>query len=334
MTKKAFQLEAVTDLKSGLLFGPEFLGLSRPATIGGVDVRVRIPAFEFINGENEAFRPRLPAAAKIDWVSHFTQAPHSEWHPFGKVTSWHPKKPNGGISEFNVNRLFFLSVAKATEAEAQKFLHGVDGWRDLLELWIEVVAKVDQQRSGVDVEQHGVGTRVWLQCAGPKGKKGKSVNCKHPISATVRKFPILPITHVEWREILRLASEGVEPPEVYVLLRDARRELNQKRFRRSVLDSATAAEVALAKLRDDALKPATPGVATYVQGRARQLGGLLEFHKVNKQSLPEGIQEEIALPRNQAIHSGAEPTGGAAGKCLKKAEEVVDLAFPHSQLLS
>lgn len=109
--------------------------------------------------------------------------------------------------------------------------------------------------------------------------------------------------------------------------------MNEGRLRRSVLDTATAAEVALTKLRDDVLAGGDPKVSEYVQEKAQQIGRLVEFLSKQGGKLPDGIQQEIARPRNKAIHEGREPDEETATKALEKAEEVLDLAFPWKNLL-
>jgi hypothetical protein len=109
--------------------------------------------------------------------------------------------------------------------------------------------------------------------------------------------------------------------------------LGAKRYRRSVLDAATAAEIALTKLRDDALAGSEPRVGDYVREKAQQIGRLVEFLSKQGRKLPDRIQQEIVEPRNKAIHEGREPGEETATKALEKAEEVLDLAFPWKKLL-
>ena len=143
----------------------------------------------------------------------------------------------------------------------------------------------------------------------------------------------LSITPWQWGKMLGVASVGTDPPEAHLFLRDARTALNAGRYRRSVLDSATAAELALAKLRDDELAGSDVRLAAYVQKRASQVRTLSEFLKKMHRPLPGRINEDIGEPRNEAIHRGREPSEAQAGGALEKAEEVVDVALPWKKLL-
>ena len=131
---------------------------------------------------------------------------------------------------------------------------------------------------------------------------------------------------------MKAASSGTNPPEAHLFLRDARRDLGAKRYRRSVLDAATAAEIALTTLRDDVLTDSDPKVGEYVQEKAQQIGRLVEFLSKQGRKLPDRIHQEIAQPRNKVIHEGREPDEETATKALEKAEEVLDLAFLWEKL--
>jgi HEPN domain-containing protein len=150
---------------------------------------------------------------------------------------------------------------------------------------------------------------------------------------TVTSFDSLPITPLQWRKILEKASGGAEPAGAHLFLRDARRALNEGHTRRSVLDSATAAEVGLTRLRDNALANAAPKLAEYTRDHAQQIMRLVRFLDSVGKKLPGRIQQDIAEPRNRAIHEGEQPDREAAATALAKAEEIVDLAFPWKKLL-
>jgi hypothetical protein len=211
-------------------------------------------------------------------------------------------------------------------------LHGIEKWAELLETWIEVFTRRDLHHRGVRVENdYGSSAYVWLYRG--KGVKGKTVRSHKSPVIKVTRYPTLPITPREWRRLLARAGGGEEPPDAHLFLRDARRALSEGRHRRSVLDSATASEVALTKLRDERLADAEAGLAEYAKGKAQQIMGLVGFLGRVGLELPGRIQQEIAEPRNKAIHQGEHLDRETALAALKKAEEVVDLAFPRKQLL-
>lgn len=340
MTKQLYSLEAVTKLKASLPLGPDFLGMARPATIGGINVSVILPHFSFNkptsalrDGSFEPFFPphlkRVPDI-KIDWIEHYAQLSETEQDLVGRVTKWNPRKSDGGIELFHAARVAMFSKNKITKAQGQKLLHETDVWKALLNLWVEVVSKTDLSESGVEANQHGQETDIVLN----RRSYQKELFCKHPTEMTVKLSTPLTLTPLQWRKILVKASNSESPPESHRFLVDARRELNAKRYRRSVLDSATATEIALIKLRDDVLKKRTTSrMATYVQKRSDQIGRLVDFHETAGRFLPGDIKREIASPRNKAIHEGKEPMPEVAKTALIRATEVVDMAFAPGKLL-
>lgn len=326
---KTYRAEAVIDLPAALLLGSDFLGLLKPAVIGGVEVHVVLPNFNKSGTETVLHR-----RSRVDWVGSL-KAKDSKgdprwpfeqddrgW-PFGRAFGW------GAEREFSVTRLLVLPKKQLTFQEARRLHDAAADWVQLLETWIEVVTREDLHREMVTVDKPAQSAYVWLD----RGKSpGKVLKGKHTITLNL-DVRSLPFTPREWRRTLARASADERPPEAHIFLRDARHARNIARYRRSVLDSATAAELGLAKLRDDELAESKPPLESYVREKAQQIGRLSEFLSAMGRTLPERIQQEIGKPRNQAIHEGREPDEETATKALKKAEEVVDLAFPLKKLL-
>jgi len=296
--------------------------LLKPARIGGVDLHVVLPDFKGDAGEGAVLHSR----AQHDWLGFFAkreQDDDRDW-PFGGVAKWQ----GGDVVEFSAHRLLALPKSRLTSAEARKLKLAVDGWVGLLETWIDVVAQVDLRKKTIKIDRRGKSAVVWLD----RGKKpGELVPGKHGI--TLAFEGTLAITPWQWGKMLAKASDGATPPEAHLFLRDARHARNTGHHRRSVLDSATAAELSLAKLRDDCLGSSSLRLAGFVRKKARQIDGLSKFLKDMGRKLPEGLKNELNEPRNQAIHAGHELDEKTASQALEKAEEVVDLAFAWKKLL-
>jgi hypothetical protein len=321
---KTYTAEAVIDLPAPLLLGPEFLGLLKPAVVGGVEVHVVLPDFKV--GET-GFETVLHPRARVDWLGSFAkkESEDDRESPFGGVTSW---QGTGKVLQFSATRLLVLPRSRVTRRSARSLHRAADDWVQLLEMWIEVVAREDLHQERVRVENPGRSAYVWLS----KGKKQGGVLKTEPLIVINLGGPLTIIPR-QWGRMLMKASEGAQPPEAHLFLRDARNARNSGRYRRSVLDSATAAELGLAKLRDDDLAGSGALLQKYVQGKAQQISRLSEFLSTMGNELPEKIQQEIGEPRNKAMHEGHEPDEETATKALDKAEQVVDLAFPWRKLL-
>jgi hypothetical protein len=320
---KTYEAEAVLDLPTVLLLRSDLVGLVRPATIDGVDVQVLLPDFRLDGG---AFEPLVHSRANIDWAAALADKEDEgddPGYPFGRVV----RRRGETIREFTAYRLLVRPRSKLTRAEARKLRDGADDWASLLGTWIEVVNREDLQRKTVRVERIGESASVWLD----RGVDGELFAVRRRVFVNLSKGPT--VGKLQWGRMVAKASAGVRPPEAHLFLRDARHEKNIGRHRRSVLDSATAAELGLAKLRDHHLAGSNDRLAAYARKEARQLSGLAEFLKDMDQKLPAKLQQDISEPRNLAIHQGHEPDEATASKALAKAEEVVDLAFPWKKLL-
>jgi hypothetical protein len=318
-----YNAEAVIELSAPLWLGPEFLGLLKPARIGGVDVHIALPDFERdVVGETV-----LHSRSRFDWVVFFAgrnRDDDRDW-PFGGVAKWKQDE----VVEFTAHRLLVLPRHRVTLAKARKFKAAVDAWVELFELWIEVVAREDLHRKQIQVERQGQSAFVWL--ARGKEPEGEFLPVKHRIM--VHFGGKLTVSPWQWGKMLAKASAGATPPEAHVFLRNARHAKNVGHYRRSVLDSATAAELSLAQLRDAYLSNSDARLTNYVSTRARQIDGLVRFLKDMGRRLPDGIKNDLNEPRNQAIHAGHELDEETADAALGKAEEIADLAFPWKKLL-
>jgi hypothetical protein len=202
------------------------LGLLKPARIGGVDVHIVLPDFE----RNFVGRTVLHSRSRYDWLGFFAGDRDDDRDlPSGGVAKWRQDE----IAEFTAHRLLALPRHRVKLANARKFKAAVDDWVELLELWIEVVAREDLHREQIKVERQGQSALVWLD----RGKEPNGIFVPEKRRIMLNFGEILAVTHVS--------------------LRDARHAKNVAHHRRSVLDSATAVELCLAKLRDQALTGAT-----------------------------------------------------------------------------
>jgi HEPN domain-containing protein len=322
-----FLLEAVIGLDHSLLLDGSFKGVAEGATIGGVDVKVQLPDFEANDAD---FQAKWPSRLKAKWSSYFGKPPFADPFALGRVLEWKADQGPEGISRFAVSKLVVFSNETVSEKQAQKLLHLGEEWQRRLILWTEIIASPNVADESSDVIQHATDTFVWLDTGG----SSKQITCPHPTQISI-VLPDLPHMTVEqWRKLLVKASSDEAPPEAYVLLRNASRLLSQKRYRSSVLDAATAAEIALTELQ---ARSFPSGMSRHdkddLKKRYRQFDGLLDSLALMNVSRPAHVRDEVANPRNDAIHQGKEPSEEAARHCLAKAQEVVEHVFPIDSLL-
>jgi len=321
---KTYPAEAVITLSAPLWLGPEFNGLLKSGQIAGVDVHIVLPKF---GQPSDEFDTILHPRALVNWVASLRERKDDddwEW-PFGGVARWGPQ---GQVEEFSAHRLLVLPKDKLTLAEARRLKMAADDWAELLERWIEVVAREDLHRDHVKVDRRGSSAFVWID-------RDRKPTGLLPSQQTIT-FSFggrLSLTPWQWGKVLKKAGEGIALPEAHAFLRDARQAKNLGHHRRSVLDSATAAELALSMLREELLAGVAPGLAKHVRRGVRQIGPIASLLEKSRKDIPPGIDDEIGKPRNDAIHAGLGLNQETADRALAKAEEVVDLALPWKGLL-
>jgi hypothetical protein len=300
--------------------------LLKPATIGGIGAHIVLPSFRRgIVQTDTTLHPR----AQVDWLDFFRRRNSEDdrdW-PFGGVSRWE-KGGRGGVGEFSVHRLLVLPKRALTLREGRKLKASVDDWVGLFELWVEVVARADLHRRHVWIERQGRSAVVWLD----RGKTTEGGILAGEQKLMLNLGGTFDITPWQWGKMLRKASRGETPTEAHIFLRDARNAANLGHHRRSVLDSATAAELALARLRDDSLAASPTHIARHVRKSVRHIGRLATFLQMSRTDIPIDVEKEIGVPRNEAIHAGDDLDEETAEKALAKAEQLVDLAFPWQHL--
>src|SRR5690606_21145260 len=112
------------------------------------------------------------------------------------------------------------------------------------------------------------------------------------------------------------------------LLLDARTAVFEEDTRRAVIDAGTAAEVAVATAIGDRLRKVgldTETIDTMVS-QANGLIGLVDLFGSLRGDLPESrkrVMNELANPRNRAVHGGEQPTPAETTTALRCAASLV-----------
>jgi hypothetical protein len=321
-----YRSEAVIELPAGLRLDGRFLGLLKPAQIGGADVHVVLPGFRG-GKEDWPGETVLHPRARFDWTAYFAHHDSEDVreHPFGAISNFR----SGNISEIYASRLLVLPRKPLTLAGARRLKVAADDWSELLVTWVEVATRADLRRRTVQNVGEGRSAYVWTE----RGPQGSGALLRDEGSLRLYFGSVLDLTPAKWGRALAATSGGRRPPEAHLFLRDARQALGAGYPRRAVLDAATATELGLTSLRDRNLARGSAGLRRYVEAHSSQIGRLCEFLSLVGSPIPARISQEVGEPRNQAIHQGREPGPETAARAVAKAEEVLELAFPWRSLL-
>lgn len=275
-----------------------------------------LPNFDF--NKPDGFGHPTPSLkgtrVKLAWLTG-----KSDDHIFGREHSRDPK--NKKVLRFTCNQLIVRSSGLATADIARKAKTDLLLWRDIFAKWWEVIGYDDLEGSNTYVEQ-----KDSLECYfiyAHNSRKTRRIKSKgeNRISIVATMANGFNLTHV--KRALKYAAHGKEPPGHYVLLIDALKHYNQKKYRQSILDSATAIEMALTLLLESRLANHSSLQRKLIFDKYKQIGGLTSALKQLGHAIPSDIGTKIGTPRNQAIHKGREIKKEEAREALEVARTFI-----------
>jgi hypothetical protein len=226
-------------------------------------------------------------------------------------------------------------AATARRVTAQLF-EAVGPWSTGLSSWLDVISERNPKpskpfslASSYPAELHGL-ELVHVDQAGDSTPQRPA-----PQPIPFGGKPITYVTKEAWRAILSYVSEGAAPPTERLLLHSAVRALDDGYPRRSVLDSATAAEIALTRMLDDRLRSSPQKLANAAPPKPRVgLGRVISNLRRLGVELPSELETVLVKTRNAAIHEGSEPTKEQARVTFLLVKALVDRAHPLQVILN
>ncbi len=255
-------------------------------------------------------------------TSGFTNNPDGTQSPeFARVARWRfETKITTTRNAFD----FFNARDRAMQEIAE--------WWALISSWISIFTKQDF----VEIGKSGSGMRVGTLVNWLGDEDGLRVNGSRDTSIpVVNDVGVDRIDHATMNRCIQLTGNGTQPPAEWLFIRDARSLINAKQYRRAVIDSGTAAELAFTALIDRQF--AANG--TSQQDRDQKFNshkGLYRLSQLlvseNAGTAPTQLNEELGRPRNKAAHRGYAPTLAEAEAAVAKSTEVVEQAYPLASL--
>ncbi|OBK90567.1 hypothetical protein [Mycolicibacter sinensis] len=308
-------LEWWYDLEPGFLAHTDVLQNSFPTRVAGRDAVVHPPgvpkgamawAGSVLGPPQFGYTAQSPPDAQWGWLDSFT-AKNEEIVAIKRLVLTSPVDPD----------------VEDVQQIAEHVVAATDTWWSAISAWVEIITGQHLTHVGhhkPDVV--GNPTSIWL--VAEDGFQSAPVTIP-----TVYRMQLSPLNLVDsamLRSAALLADPG--PPLAWTLLRDARSLKNVRQYRRAVIDSATAADVAVTQLLDDQLSIHNPQDRPKILKESRMLGSKL--HQLSKvgTSLPQSFQDKLVDKRNVAVHEGASITDSECGDAIAEAASVVELAFP------
>jgi hypothetical protein len=326
-------VNAIIALPFTLTVDAECLGATIRTQFETFDVEVVLPVGQqYQDGRPLIGPPPTPGLREdIDWSQQL-----SYFSPWGSVVSFSGNQPLTKGDTVDVYHLILRvqAPARATENDAQeiadKLVAEIKPWTHRIADWVELIQATYVTRSAFPGEQSiTIGSDLLLWHF--DGTKGRTLSRGTLMGPTVM-IGRTGMTLDKLQIAVKLVDADRDIPTEYLFLRDARGSLREGSTRRAVLDSATAAEISLAKLIDANTAFAGEPIRKAIRDANRDLGRATRtLRETFSIGLRSDIQEGLVAPRNRAIHAGIEPTLATARLALEIASGLVELATPYAE---
>lgn len=283
---------------------------------------------------------RLPSTPAVErGIANFLTPPR-DWTacPRTEDQQWgtHSRNQALGFTGVAINRLAFaLRIDPASvnppvhddlgpELYGQQVLIHIDAWWENVRTWLEIVTNQRLTQVGHEVPDAlnpHVRTSIWDFSGGEPRELPN-------IGGTVMLGPdrVIGVTPGILRDCLALATKSV--PLAWRLLRDVRALQRAGQLRRAVVDAATAAELAVTRLVDDALAVESEPGHQRILCKAQGLGGKAKALSDVGYQLPPDFKVDLVDKRNSAVHEGVAVRWPESEAAFRAALSLVAQVFP------
>lgn len=208
------------------------------------------------------------------------------------------------------------------------FIRELEDWWATISSWISVFTRQDFVEIGKTRSDIRVGPI--LTWSGDADRHRVNGSIERNMAVVNDQVDIL--DHRTLSACMALTGKGVQPPDEWLFIRDARSQITARQYRRAVIDAGTAAELAMTALIDRTL--------TNINFLEREK--LFETHRTllklsnlmaerGAGTRPDRLQQDLAEPRNKAAHEGAMLDESQAIAAVAVAVALVAQLHPLSQ---
>lgn len=310
-------------LPSQLLVAPDALGRSIHAQVDSDSFEIIFPAIE--SPLPEGLHGLVTPRADLVEVSELgTQA---GWGHGGFLGAEGEVRPLASW----VNSVVVLVQTETADASqafydlARDIGSRFNAWFEIFALWIELWTP--QLLPTKSVDSQGIRGQVWEVTAGHRDLTGWGLQFGPVAIHWSKDAASLEVVSAAAR---RASKKELPPPEWQLLSRAA--HLRDPHL--AVIDSASAAEVALAHAVHNRMQSLPEGTREQVVRSANGLVGMVRLIESIDEIAPgesrwKSVADRLANPRNDAAHRGIAPSGKAVGLAMKEARFLLETYAPH-----
>jgi hypothetical protein len=210
---------------------------------------------------------------------------------------------------------------------------GIEAWFDTLRGWIRAFTDQDVDPV-VEARQAAVLGKGFEVLA----VDGETVSIPRlPFSLTVNTRNLQALDERHWKHVLNLASQGTAVPVAYLLVGSARVQLGLRQYRLSVIEMATAVELALTGFLNTHYASLPQGAQNTINKKPTL--GMLIKNVADIRSLPSTVvyaygqfpadcESNFLDVRNAVVHGNHTPTYAQASRALDIALDIIGLVQP------
>ncbi|WP_293226736.1 hypothetical protein [Ottowia sp.] len=305
-----------------LICDPNLLGERLPVVVGGIAGELALPASpEQLENLADPLREPLipPSDAKT-------------WKKGGKPISWGTRfaysYPRGN-PEVRQALLYFDIPAKNMNTATTQLQNSFKAWEgrffDLLDLKSKQCLNT-QRNLVIEKTSENLDLFVWS----PDGKqlRPQTVEPTEVITFTATHGIEVP-TLENFRDACSMASsESFLVPAPYQFQLAAYRAFQSDDYRKSVIETAVAAEIAVTDLTDRRLAADSIHYAEIIQKKFKMLSGRIDLARAMNFSFPEMIRERLIDARNRVAHRDHVPSILEARNAIDTTDEILETHFP------
>ncbi len=314
------RLYGIIEFNSPLFCHAELLGNVFSVRIGQAEGHLELPSSPIeLDGPPDPFRLPLvpPADAKT-------------WKQGDAGIFWGRRFVNqypGGYPEVQRALLRFDVLPDQVVETSNTVYQNFEGWKtrfleglDLFSMrWLPRGERVPNPRpSGLDLF-------VWNE----QGKQD------HPYTEIPHIFLLnfgpdldTALSRFQFNDACKLASSNTDLPVPYQFQVAAYRAITDEDFRKAIIETAVAAEIALTQALEERLTGDRISYAKQILDKYRTLGGRVELAKAMGLAVPADIQAALVNPRNAVAHQGHLPTIKEALRAVNATKSVLQDHLP------
>ena len=311
------QIYGIIELDPPIICSKEVLGSSEPVIVSGVRGRLELPhapdwSAPSENPTRDPLRP--PEIART-------------WKQGDRLMIWgFPESYPNCVSRVERMLLLFELPEQEVSASATLIYRGYSKWWSLFNDYFELITRQRRSRNQrIDVDAHNFDLFRWGSDNQPERPY-----TKEPIKIEIRMLSDdLLLTPAQLTKITSLASTLTELAIELKVQLEAYRALGVSDFRKAIIETAVAAELALtnavrARFQSDGI-----AYGDKLLEKFRMLGGRLELSRIVNIPLPQlDFSAQLVEPRNQVIHQADFANEERATQAVKATDELLRLLWP------